>query len=293
MAAADPAAAPVSAPTARSSLASRVVVGLFLAVVAVVDIWLGGPAFTLMIAVGVALVLWEWCVMHGIPQAWRIGGLAVVALACGLAGAGLPVYALGLLGAAVLLAVALSALAATAGKRWISTGLVYAGLPAVALIWLRNQPDGLALVMWTMGIVWATDIFAYVAGRTIGGPKIWTAVSPNKTWAGLMGGMAAAALFSILFARLGGWPQSALAMALVGGLLAVVAQAGDFFESWLKRRAGVKDSGTLLRGHGGVMDRVDGLVPVCVVVALWVGIQSPSPAIPVLTEVPVLAESLP
>jgi len=277
-------AAPAASAGGRSNLASRVIVGVFLAVVAIADIWVGGPVFTLMIAVGVGLVLWEWCAMHAIPLPWRLAGLAVLAGASGLAQAGLVLQALALLGAAILVFLPLSALARTAGKRWLSTGLLYAGLPAVALIWLRNQPDGFALVMWTMGLVWATDIFAYFAGRSIGGPKIWPAVSPNKTWAGLMGGMAAAALFSVVFAGVGNWSQSAITMALVGALLAVVAQAGDFLESWLKRRAGVKDSGTLLRGHGGVMDRVDGLVPVCVVVALWVGLQTPAQLVLASTE---------
>lgn len=282
MAAAEPGAASPDADAVamaaarRSNLASRVVVGVFLAIVAIADIWVGGPAFTLMIAAGVGIVLWEWCAMHGIPAAWRIAGIAALAAASALAHLGRPVQALALLGAAILAFFLLSALTRTGGKRWLSTGLVYAGLPAVALIWLRQQPDGFALVMWTMGVVWATDIFAYFAGRAIGGPKIWTAISPNKTWAGLAGGMVAAALFSILFARVAGWPQTMLAMALIGALLAIVAQIGDFFESWLKRRAGVKDSGTLLRGHGGVMDRVDGLVPVCIVVALWVGAQAPA-----------------
>ncbi len=274
MAAADPGAAPTQA--GRSNLASRVIVGVFLAVVAIADIWIGGPAFTLMIVAGVAIVLWEWCAMHGIPLPWRIAGIATLSGASGLAHLGLALQALALLGGAILLFILLSAATRAAGKRWLSTGLLYAGLPAVALIWLRQQPDGFALVMWTMGVVWATDIFAYFAGRAIGGPKIWTAISPNKTWAGLIGGMVAAALFSILFGRFSGWPQTALAMALIGALLAIVAQIGDFFESWLKRRAGVKDSGTLLGGHGGVMDRVDGLVPVCVVVALWVSLQAPA-----------------
>ncbi len=276
MAAADKGAAPPAAPAGRSNLASRVVVGVFLAVVAIADIWVGGPAFALMIAVGVSIMLWEWGAMHAIPVAWRFAGVVALVGASVLAHAGLPLQALVLLGAAILLFLLMSAMMRTVGKRWLSTGLVYAGLPAVALIWLRGQHDGFALVMWTMGVVWATDIFAYFAGRAIGGPKIWTAISPNKTWAGLAGGMAAAAVFSLLFARLSGWPQAAFSMALVGALLAVVAQAGDFFESWLKRRAGVKDSGTLLGGHGGVMDRVDGLVPVCVVVALWVGSQAPA-----------------
>jgi phosphatidate cytidylyltransferase len=284
MGAAEPGAAPARGSPSRSNFGSRAIVGLFLAVVAIADIWVGGPAFTLMIGAGVGLVLWEWCAMHGIPMPWRIAGLASLAGACGLAHTGLPLPALGLLGAATVSFLLLSILTRATAKRWISTGLVYAGLPAVALIWLRNQPDGLALVVWTMGLVWATDIFAYFAGRTIGGPKIWTAISPNKTWAGLAGGMAAAALFSALFAHFAGWPQPALGMALIGATLAIVSQAGDFFESWLKRRAGVKDSGTLLRGHGGVMDRVDGLVPVCIVVALWASAQGPARLVLVSTE---------
>lgn len=276
MAGADPGMAPLSRPAGRSNLASRVIVGVFLAAVAIADIWVGGPAFTLMIAIGVSILVWEWGAMHGVPPAWRAAGVAVLLAASAIAHIGRPLQALVLLGAAILLFLLMSAVMRTVGKRWLSTGLVYAGLPAVALIWLRQQPDGFALVMWTMGVVWATDIFAYFAGRAIGGPKIWTAISPNKTWAGLFGGMAAAALFSVLFARFAGWPQALPAMALIGALLAIVAQSGDFFESWLKRRAGVKDSGTLLGGHGGVMDRVDGLVPVCVVVALWVGSQAPA-----------------
>lgn len=282
MAAAEPGAAP--SPAGRSNLASRVIVGVFLAVVAIADIWVGGPAFTVMIAAGVSVVLWEWGAMHGIPPAWRAAGVGTLLTASAMAHSGRPVQALVLLGAAILVFFLMSAMMRTVGKRWLSTGLLYAGLPAVALIWLRQQPDGFALVMWTMGVVWATDIFAYFAGRAIGGPKIWTAISPNKTWAGLGGGMLAAALFSILFARFSGWPQTMLAMALIGALLAVIAQVGDFFESWLKRRAGVKDSGTLLGGHGGVMDRVDGLVPVSVVVALWVGAQAPARLALVFTE---------
>lgn len=257
-------------PAARSSLGSRIVVGAFLAIVAVIDIWFGGLAFALMIWAGVSLIFWEWSVMHKTPRRWRIGGLAALAGACALAHAERPLPALLLLGGSILLLLALSIMARSAGKRWVSTGLAYAGVPAVALIWMRQQPQGLELVIWTMGVVWATDVLAYFAGRSIGGPKLWPAVSPNKTWAGLLGGMAGAAIFSAGFGLAVGWPQPWLLMALLGAGLALVAQAGDLFESWLKRRAGVKDSGKLLRSHGGIMDRVDGLVPVSVLVALWV-----------------------
>ncbi|MCG2841651.1 phosphatidate cytidylyltransferase [Sandaracinobacter sp. RS1-74] len=270
MAAAEPKAA-----GAGSGLGPRVVVGLFLAVIAIADIWVGGPAFSLMIAAGVILILWEWCAMHRIAQGWRIGGGLALAAVALLADRNQPQLALVLLLSSAILFLALSLLAKAAARRWISTGLLYAGLPAIALIWLRGQPDGFALVMWTMGLVWATDIFAYFAGRAIGGPKIWPAVSPNKTWAGLIGGMTGAALFSLGFAVWRNWPQGALAMLLLGAALAVVAQAGDFFESWLKRRAGVKDSGRLFPGHGGIMDRVDGLVPVACLVALWAATRTP------------------
>jgi phosphatidate cytidylyltransferase len=277
-------AEPGAGPAGGSNLKSRVIVGAFLAVIAIADIWVGGPAFTLMIGAGVGLVLWEWGAMHGTPQPWRIAGLAALAGACLMAHVGRPVPALLLLLGAILALLALSILLRAGGKRWISTGLAYAGLPAVSLIWLRGQPDGFALVMWTMGLVWATDILAYFAGRSIGGPKIWPAISPNKTWAGLLGGMAGAGTFSALFAHFAGWPQALPLMALLGAGLAVVAQAGDFFESWLKRRAGVKDSGTLLKAHGGIMDRVDGLVPVACVVALWASQQRPADYVMRVTE---------
>ena len=281
MAAAEPGAGAPEKPevakaeAAKSGLGPRVVVGLFLAVVAIADIWIGGPAFTLMIAAGVILILWEWGAMQAIPVPWRVGGGVALAGVALFAHMGQALFAILLLMSAALLFLALSMLVRLPGKRWLSTGLLYAGLPAISLIWLRNQPDGFALVMWTMGLVWATDIFAYFAGRAIGGPKIWPAISPNKTWAGLAGGMLGAGLFSLGFAAWRGWPQAGLAMLLLGALLAVVAQAGDFFESWLKRRAGVKDSGKLFPGHGGIMDRVDGLVPVACLVALWAATREP------------------
>ncbi len=257
-------------PAARSNLGSRIAVGAFLASAALIDIWFGGLAFALMIWAGVSLIFWEWSVMHRTPRRWRLFGLAALAGASLLAHLERPLPALLLLLSAILALLLLSMMARSAGKRWVSTGLIYAGVPAVSLIWLRQQPDGFQLVIWTMGLVWATDILAYFAGRGIGGPKLWPAVSPNKTWAGLIGGMAGAAVFSALFGLVVGWPVPWWQLLLVGGLLALVAQGGDLFESWLKRRAGVKDSGKLLRSHGGIMDRVDGLVPVSVLVALWV-----------------------
>lgn len=256
-------------PAKQGGFGTRLVTGALLAVGAIAAIWAGGLAFNALIALCMMIVLHEWAQMHklGTGQLWA--GMAVLATVCGLAHLAMFAEAAMLLGAGALLAGAV-AIIRRKGFGTLGIGLLYAGLPALSLIWLRAHPHGLALVMWTMALVWATDIFAYFSGRAIGGPKIWPALSPNKTWAGLIGGMKAAAIFSGLFAWSLGWPAHPLLYALAGAGLAFMAQAGDFFESALKRRAGVKDSGTILPGHGGVMDRVDGLVPVAVIVALMV-----------------------
>lgn len=152
---------------------------------------------------------------------------------------------------------------------WLTGGLLYIGLAAVALMLVRDVL-GFKGALWLMATVWATDIGAYFAGRTIGGPKIAPAISPSKTWAGLGGGMLAAGIVSWLMGR---WIGSDSTLFMLGAPLAVLAQAGDFFESWLKRRAGVKDSSNLIPGHGGVLDRLDGLMPVAILVGalLWFG----------------------
>jgi len=151
------------------------------------------------------------------------------------------------------------------GAGWYISGFVYALLPALALLWIRERDaQGFELLIWTFIVTWATDIGAYFAGRTFGRRKLAPSLSPNKTVEGLAGGMVAAAILG------GAWT---MAMDLGGALLALAplfalfAQAGDLFESGMKRRAGVKDSGTLLPGHGGALDRLDGLVPVAILTA--------------------------
>lgn len=148
---------------------------------------------------------------------------------------------------------------------WSLGGLLYIGLATATLAALREISE-LYLVLAVIGIVIATDTGAYFAGRTFGGPKIAPRISPSKTWSGLCGGMLAAA---VLASAVGSYFETfALWQPLVGAGLAVVAQAGDFFESWMKRRAGVKDSGSLIPGHGGLLDRADGLLAVLFAVAL-------------------------
>lgn len=149
-------------------------------------------------------------------------------------------------------------LAPLASGLWNLGGIVYIGFAAAMLMFLRSEFIGLKATAMALLAVIATDIGAYFAGRSIGGPKIAPGISPSKTWAGLAGGMAGAALVLML-----GRGNGMAAEAIGGGaMLAIVAQAGDFFESWMKRRAGVKDSGKLIPGHGGLFDRVDGLLAV-------------------------------
>ena len=145
---------------------------------------------------------------------------------------------------------------------WLLVGLGYIGLAAATLIALRAPASGMRPIVSLIATVIAVDVGAYLAGRVIGGPKIAPSISPSKTWAGLIGAILFATLLMVQF-----WKNQWL-YAAVGPLIAIVAQAGDFFESWMKRRAGVKDSGALIPGHGGLFDRVDGLIAVSFVVGV-------------------------
>jgi phosphatidate cytidylyltransferase len=156
------------------------------------------------------------------------------------------------------------------GLGWKLAGFAYCLLPAISLLWIRERAEvegigsGFDLLIWVFLVVWSTDIGAYFAGRAIGGPKLAPSISPNKTIAGLVGGVVSAAAIAGLWASAVDLPRLLLWLAVP---LAVAAQIGDLFESGLKRRAGVKDSGTWLPGHGGLLDRLDGLVPVAVLAA--------------------------
>lgn len=151
------------------------------------------------------------------------------------------------------------------GAAWYIGGFFYALLPALALLWIRERDaHGLELLIWAFIVTWSTDIGAYFAGRKFGKRKLAPTVSPKKTVEGLVGGILTASIFG------GAWASGTkLGLVLLGAapLLAVAAQAGDLFESAIKRRAGIKDSGHWLPGHGGVLDRLDGLVPVAVLTA--------------------------
>jgi phosphatidate cytidylyltransferase len=149
-----------------------------------------------------------------------------------------------------------------------AAAVLYTAAALFALLWLRHQPDfGRETVLWIVACVWATDIGAYFLGTLAGGAKLAPGISPGKTWSGLIGGMAFSAVASAA-AGLAFQAGHTITLALIGAILAVVSQAGDLLESAAKRRAGVKDSGTLIPGHGGLLDRIDGLIAALVAVGL-------------------------
>lgn len=186
-------------------------------------------------------------------------GIVMAAIALGAAWVGGAVFFLfWLIAAAAILVEWWKLTGASVGWKFI--GLLYAGVALAAPVILRMDAEmGLAAVLWLFAIVWGSDVMAYFCGRLIGGPKLWPSVSPKKTWAGFIGGTAFAVAAATGVAHLFGAP-ALLPVAVVGGVAAIVSQGGDLFESSLKRRFGVKDSGALIPGHGGVMDRLDGFV---------------------------------
>lgn len=234
--------------------------------VALACAWAGTPVFNIAVA-GIALIMaWEWQNIvqpgHRLPG-WASGFAAAVAA---LIAVPLPHYALAV---AVLAPVVVFPLARTRPSAWwAALGAIYVALPAMTLVWLR-EAGGLDTLLWLLFIVWATDTGGYVFGKRIGGPKLAPRISPKKTWAGLYGGAFSAGVVGLITAFVVNL-EALPALILFSGLLAVVEQASDLMESYVKRRFGVKDSGNIIPGHGGVLDRVDGLVLTAPVVALAV-----------------------
>jgi phosphatidate cytidylyltransferase len=248
-------------PFFRQRLVSSIVLvaGTLLGVLA------GGWWFAALAIVAALIMAEEWARLAAdrAEPAWLLvavaaampSGIAVLALMVGASAVALAFVLL-----AAPLAAGVSVLLVPGGRPdRVAGGALYVGLPVLAMVWLRNGPaGGLSYVLWLLLVVWATDICAYLVGRSAGGPKLAPRISPGKTWSGLYGGMAGAGLLGGLAPLAAG--GSFWRAAILGAALAVVAQAGDLFESALKRHAGVKDSGHLIPGHGGLLDRIDGLV---------------------------------
>lgn len=263
------------------ALQLRLISALIMASVMISAIVFGGWLLTVLVALMAIAGFYE--LLPLLQKQWHKSveyvGYAALVAACVLAGmisvaAGMVPVLIGCVLLVVLTLIAGEKGGKTAPIR-VAAGLIYISIPLLSIIWLRKSGDVLTadmpwlLLLMPMLAVWATDTGAYFSGRTIGGAKIAPKISPNKTWAGLIGGMIAAALVMggmALYAQI----DHAPVYFVLGAILAVIAQIGDFFESWLKRRAGVKDSGALIPGHGGVLDRIDGVLTALPCFALFV-----------------------
>ena len=242
---------------------------LVLAPIAIAVAWYGWPWLPLVTALAGAAMAWEWA---RLCRAGRLGASGLVLIAAVVAA--IAAAAMGALAPAFVLCLGGAALVMWTARRehggdapWLALGGLWVALPCVLLLWLAGrEAAGRLTVLWIFAIVWATDIGAYAVGRRLGGPRLAPRWSPAKTWAGLIGGILCAALAGWATAGLLG--LSVLPLVLVSAGLAIVGQFGDLAESVAKRRFGVKDSSGLIPGHGGFLDRLDGLLAVIPAVAL-------------------------
>lgn len=262
-----------------AGLAARVYSALVLGAVSLGAAFGGGGYFAALVAVTVFCMAWEWGRLVRNAQFDGVFGVqvaatgaAALAAAMGHSGGGALVTAAGAVAAFLLRKMRPGGEAAW----WSAVGVLYTGLPAVALIWLRSDAAiGFETILYIFIVVWTTDTAAYFSGRLIGGPKLAPWISPKKTWAGLGGGAAAAALVGASYAVLSvGAVFSAIAALSLA--LAVVSQLGDLAESAVKRTFGAKDASSLIPGHGGVLDRLDGLVSAAVAAALIALLSNPA-----------------
>lgn len=255
-------------PVRFADLGVRILSAVVLIALALLAFW-GDIAFAVaLVAVAVGLMLWEYrrLVLGRVslrePALWIMvaAGAGAVA-ATGAASLWLAVVPL-TAGAALLWWLD------RAHWRWMAPGLWYIAFALSVLIDMRRADvTGFESVVWLILVVMAADVGGYFAGRILGGPKLWPAVSPKKTWAGILGGLALAVLVAVVF-RLGGWKDDVPALVAVSLAVALASQAGDLLESAVKRHFGVKDSSRLIPGHGGLLDRFDGLLGGLLMVSL-------------------------
>jgi phosphatidate cytidylyltransferase len=259
-------AAPAAGQRDSRNLVMRIAVAAVLIPLAVAIAYAGGWLWTALVTLAAIGLFVEWLAIVGLAGATRVTVPGVAALAV----AGL-CFAIGRLDAAlIVLAVGFVAVVSIAPERrgWAAAGFWYAAAAEIASVLVRLDPvKGFAALMFVLLIVWVTDSGGYFAGRSIGGPKLWPRVSPKKTWAGAAGGFAASLAVAAGFAAFDLGRIGPLLM--LSGALSVVSQLGDLFESAVKRRFGVKDSGHIIPGHGGLMDRLDGFIAAVVVAALF------------------------
>ncbi len=247
--------------------------------IALASTYAGGWLFLALCAIAAGAILWEWASLVARDADPRIlaPGWAALLGAAGLVGLSLPgaAFAMITIGAVlaglVVAAWRRDAPPASASAVWAAGGVAYAGATLLGPALLRRDPEwGLTALLFLFATVWITDIFAYFCGRAIGGLPLWPRVSPNKTWAGAVGGLAGGVAAGVAVAYASGLGRLGI-IAVMAFLLSVLAQAGDLFESAVKRHFGAKDTSRLIPGHGGVMDRLDGFL-VAAFAALLIGI---------------------
>ena len=259
------------------NLTLRTLSAVVLAPVVLLLAYAGGWLFLALCAVAAGGILWEWIHLiadRGGPRVLAVGLAALLATFV-LTGAGQPLAAVSAIAAGAVLAGAVGTWSFGATMRngglWAAGGALYAGIALLSPALLRRDPQwGFIGLLFLFATVWATDIFAFLCGRAVGGPLLWPSVSPNKTWAGAIGGLAGGIAAAVAVAYASG-VRFAAAAGLMGLLLSILAQAGDLFESAVKRRFGAKDASRLIPGHGGLMDRLDGFL-VAAFAALLIGI---------------------
>jgi phosphatidate cytidylyltransferase len=257
-------AAIAAAPT--RNLAVRIVAALVLAPAAIAMAYAGGWLWAALVTLAAIGLYVEWLAIVSETRRAPVLASGVVALA--LAGIWLALGRIEFSLVMLLLGLLATTTLAPERRGWTATGFVYAASAELASILLRSDPaKGWTALMLVLLVVWVTDIGGYFAGRGIGGPKLWPQVSPNKTWAGAIGGFAASIAVAWGFAAFGLGKTGP--MLLVGAVLSIVSQLGDLFESAVKRRFGVKDSSHIIPGHGGLMDRLDGFVAAVVLAAIF------------------------
>lgn len=251
-----------------SNLGVRVASAAVLVPAAVAAAWFGGWAFLLLLSVGVALLSLEWAAMAAPGAQLRVAtGMTAVILAAvfiayqGWFPAAWGMVAIGAIGGALV------ARGTAERPADAAFGVCYIAAPILCLMWLRHMPFGAQWTLILFLVAWSADIAAYAVGSAFKGPKLWPRFSPNKTWSGFIGGLAGAALAGLGVAHFSEIPLVLVAGAGIGLLGGFATMAGDLLESMLKRRFGVKDSGDLIPGHGGLLDRVDGLMLAAVVFA--------------------------
>jgi phosphatidate cytidylyltransferase len=235
---------------------------------ALLVVWVGGWLFAGWIVIACTAMAIEWERMTQAPFAWT--GVAIAALtiaaAAALALLNLLPWAFGAVGAGALASFG-HAQATGRHRRWAFALPIYLGVPALILIWLRGAPDGWITTLWFLFVVWATDSWAMIAGRIFKGPLLAPTISPKKTWSGFFGGLIGAMGIGAIFAAVAGrGPDLALLLAM--SAISLVGQAGDVLESAVKRRFHAKDSGDVIPGHGGFLDRLDSLLAATLAMAL-------------------------